>query len=284
VAFPGATTDRAAAAYVLVGAPLDVSATFRPGARFGPDRIRRFARGFDDYDHRTGGRFSDRAVHDAGDVPAWDDAAAYLDHLAAELRAIRLDDALALVLGGEHTVTWAGVRATAPDTLLAVDAHLDLRERFDDNPLSHACVLRRALDGGDGDHPTVDRLIVVGARTGSEAEWERAARPDVTVVPPESAAGWVERADPTGWGRTYLSVDVDGADPSVAPATGTPEPFGLAARTVRDVVRLAAPVTVAADAVEVTDDDGGRTAGLAAKLLREFVHAHAHADADAGDA
>ena len=65
MAFPGAGTDRADAAYVLVGAPLDVSTTFEPGTRFGPDRVRRYARSFEDYDPRTGQHFSDLDVHSA---------------------------------------------------------------------------------------------------------------------------------------------------------------------------------------------------------------------------
>lgn len=68
--FPGAATAREDADYVVVGAPLDVSTTFQPGTRFGPDRIRRFAETFDDYDRRTDRRFSECSVHDYGDVHA----------------------------------------------------------------------------------------------------------------------------------------------------------------------------------------------------------------------
>jgi len=73
----------------------------------------------------------------------------------------------------------------------------------------------------------------------------------------------------------YLSVDIDAADPSVAPGTGTMEPFGLSARQLRDVVRAVAPACVGFDVVEVNDRDDGQAAALAAKLLREFVFAHA---------
>ncbi|WP_144796466.1 agmatinase [Halorubrum depositum] len=276
--FPGATTDREAASYVVVGAPLDATTTFQPGTRFGPDRIRRFAETYDDYDRRTDSRFSALGVHDAGDVRPWDDVEAYLDHLAAELRSVALDDAVPLLVGGEHTVTYAGVEAVDPDVLVVCDAHLDLRDAYDGNPWSHACVTRRCLDDLG-----VDRAVIVGARTGSEAEWDRAAEADVEVVPPEEAREWLDGLsgdaadsdDPFAGESVYCSVDVDGLDPGFAPGTGTMEPFGLAPREARDLVRAVAPRADGFDVVEVNDRDDGQAAAVAGKLLREFVRTHA---------
>ena len=278
--FPGAVADRESADYYLVGAPLDVSTTFQPGTRFGPERIRRFARTYDDYDRRTDLFFSELGVHDAGDCRAWDDAREYLDYLGGSLIDAVRDDAVPLMLGGEHTVTAAGVRATDPDVLVTLDAHLDLRDAYDGNPWSHASVCRRALDGDpDGESlssvdGTADRLVVLGGRTGSPEEWERAEEQDVTVVPPEEVAEWEPEFDDE---NVYLSIDIDGADPSVAPGTGTMEPFGLSPREMRDAVRAVAPHAVGCDAVEVNDRDDGQAAALAGKLLKEFVYAHASA-------
>ena len=320
MSFPGARTDRDEAAYVLVGAPLDATTTFQPGTRFGPDRVRRFAETFDDYDRRTDAAFTDLGVHDAGDLHAWDDVPAYLAFLRGELSDAVDDGAVPLLLGGEHTVTAAGLGAVRPDVAVVVDAHLDLRDAYDGNPWSHACVLRRGLDGGpdwidanslDGDRggdeddsgagdrrdgdsngpgratgrstgadwpPSVDRLVVLGARTGSPEEWERADAPDVTVVPPEDVPEWTAAAADDGrfaGERVYLSVDVDGLDPAYAPGTGTMEPFGLAPREVRAVVRTVAPHAAGCDVVEVNDRDDGQAAAVAGKLLREFVYSHA---------
>ncbi len=266
--FPGAGADRDDADYVVVGAPLDVSTTFLPGARFGPERVRKFARTFDDYDRRTDSHFSDLGVHDHGDVRAWDDAAAYLDYLEGVCWDARDDGAVPLLVGGEHTVTVAGVRATDPDVVVCIDAHLDLRDDYDGNPLSHACTMRRSLE-------TADRLVVLGARTGSPEEYDRADRADVTVVPPGEVAEWTPADADLGGADVYLSVDVDGADPGFAPGTGTMEPFGLSPREMRRAVRAVAPHAVAADVVEVNDRDEGQTAALAGKLLRAFVYEHA---------
>ena len=269
--FPGATSDRDDADYVVVGAPLDVSTTFQPGTRFGPERVRRFARTYDDYDRRTGARFSELGVHDHGDVRAWDDAAEYLEYLEGVATDAVWDDALALLLGGEHTVTLAGVRAVDPDVFVCLDAHLDLRSEYDGNELSHATLTRHALD-------VADEAVILGARTGSEAEWERAAESDVTVVAPEDVADWSPNF---GDRSVYLSVDIDAADPGFAPGTGTMEPFGLAPREMRDAVQeVAATGAVEGfDVVEVNDRDDGQAAALGGKLLREFVFADAASEA-----
>src|SRR6056297_2440552 len=263
--FPGAVADRDAAEFVVVGAPLDVSTTFQPGTRFGPDRVRTFARTFDDFDARTGRHFSDLTVHDHGDVRAWDDAVEYLEYLEGVCTDVVWDDAVPLLLGGEHTVTVAGVRAVDPDVFVCLDAHLDLREEYAGNPLNHATVTRHAL-------AVADEAVVLGARTGSETEWQRAREDDVTVVAPEDVADW----EPDFGDRSvYLSVDIDAADPAYAPGTGTMEPFGLDPRTMHDVVRAVAPQASGFDVVEVNDRDDGQAAVLAAKLLRAFVFAHA---------
>lgn len=270
--FPGAG-ERAVsdARYAILGAPLEISASFYPGARFGPSRIRHFAEGFEDYDHRTDQRFTDLAVIDRGDVRPWQDAEEYLEFLGGELGDVVRAGAIPLLLGGEHTVSIAGVRATDPDVYVCVDAHLDLRASYDGDPWSHATAIHHV-------HEHVEEVILLGSRSGSRAEWERAtASPSITVIEPEEVEEWLqsEWAAHLGSRSAYLSLDIDGIDPGVAPATGTREPFGLRPRTVRSAIAAVGPEAVGFDVVEVTDRDEGQTATLAAKLLRDFVFTHA---------
>ncbi|WP_302081429.1 arginase family protein [Salinibaculum rarum] len=264
--FPGAVANRSEADYAVVGAPLDVSTTFQPGTRFGPRRVRHLANSFEDYDQHTGSHFTDLAVYDHGNIAPTDDTAEYLDFLGGALSDFTAGGAVPLLVGGEHTVTVAGVRALDPDVFVCLDAHLDLRESYAGNELSHATVTRHALD-------VADRAIILGARAGCEAEWARAEGADVTVVPPADVPSW----DPDFVGDAYLSVDIDAADPGFAPGTGTKEPFGLEPSTMHDVVRSVAPHSVGFDVVEVNDRDDGQAATLAAKLLRAFVYACADA-------
>ena len=263
--FPGAFANRSDADYAIIGAPLDISTTFQPGARFGPERVRRFARTFEDYDRRTDQHFSDLGVHDYGDIRAWDDAPEYLEFLSGTLTDFVRDSAIPILMGGEHTVTIAGIRAVEPDVYVCLDAHMDLYEDYDGNPYSHATVCRHALE-------VADEAILLGIRTGSEPEWNRAAEADVTVVPPEDVADWMPEFGVDE--SVYLSVDIDAADPGFAPGTGTMEPFGLEPREMRDVVWDVAPYADGFDLVEVNDRDDGQAAALGGKLLREFVYSH----------
>jgi agmatinase len=265
--FPGARAAREAARYAVVGAPLDISTTFRPGTRFGPRRVREAAEPFEDYDQHTGLRFTDLGVHDHGDIHPGDDAGEYLDFLRGALAEYRREGVVPLLVGGEHTVTVGAVRALDPDVYVCLDAHLDLRDSYAGNPLSHATVSSHVADHAD-------RLVVLGARSGSQPEWEQARDGEaVTVVPPAEVPDW----EPDFDGGVYLSVDIDAADPGFAPGTGTPEPFGLDPATMRSVVRAVAPRCVGFDVVEVNDRDDGQAATLGAKLLRAFVYAHAAA-------
>ncbi len=262
--FPGATSTVEDASYVVIGAPLDNTTTFYPGARFGPDRIRHYARHFDDYDHRTRRHFSDLGVADHGDIDAWDDTEGYLEYLRSIQSGYVLDEAIPLTLGGEHTVSLAGIQATEASTYVVIDAHLDLRDRYDGNRFNHATTTRRILEHAE-------EAIIIGARTGSQEEWERASQADVTVISPEEVGDW----HPSVEGDIYLSVDIDGVDPSGAPGTGTPEPFGLEPSTVHELVDGLAPSAIGFDIVEVNDRDDGQAATLAGKLLRRFVYANA---------
>ncbi len=265
MAFPGATAAPDAADYALVGAPLDATTSFQPGTRFGPRRVRTYAEPFEDYDADSGATFSECAVHDHGDVAPGDDVAEYLTYLEGVLRDHADAGRTPLTVGGEHTVTVAALRALEPDVYICLDAHLDLRSSYAGTEWSHATVTHHALD-------VANRVVVLGARSGSEAEYERAAeRADVTLVAPDAVADWQSDVD----GSHYLSVDIDAADPGYAPGTGTMAPGGIDPATMEHLVRALAPGAVGFDVVEVNDRDDGQAAALAAKLLRAFVYARA---------
>ena len=145
------------------------------------------------------------------------------------------------VLGGEHTIS-AGVvrglaRARGADDLVAVqiDAHADLRDEYEGSPYSHACAARRILE--------VCPLFQIGIRNISEAEerFRRQSGRVTTVFAEEAVEGteFLEELAQFVRGKTvYLTIDLDGLDPSIMPAVGTPEPGGLSWARTLDVVRM----------------------------------------------
>ncbi|MDH5297411.1 MAG: agmatinase [Desulfobulbaceae bacterium] len=134
---------------------------------------------------------------------------------------------LPVLLGGEHTVTVGAVAACArhyPDLhVVQVDAHLDLRDSYENDPLSHACVMRRL-------HDLALPFTQVGIRSFSKEEWQLVK--DNRWQPffmerIHREPDWIDQVCDEIRGPVYLTFDVDGLDPAVVPATGTPEPDGL---------------------------------------------------------
>lgn len=148
--------------------------------------------------------------------------------VAAAVKRILALGKLPVVLGGEHTVTWGVVRgyleAGERDFgVVQIDAHADLRDRYQGDPLSHASVMRRVVEAGIP-------LVQLGIRAYCEEEREARkahgvrAFDAVDLVPKGIDAVKLPAAFPP---KVFFTVDVDGIDPSVLPATGTPVPGGL---------------------------------------------------------
>jgi agmatinase len=148
--------------------------------------------------------------------------------IAAAVAKILALGKLPVVLGGEHTVTWgvvqgylqAGIRDFG---MVQIDAHADLRDAYEGDPLSHASVMRRIVEAGIP-------LVQLGIR--AFCEEEIAARKKHGVVAHDAVELVPRNIDhvelPAGFpSNVFFTVDVDGIDPSVLPATGTPVPGGL---------------------------------------------------------
>lgn len=220
--------DEASARAAIIPVPCEASVSWGQGTGLGPAAIMLASANMELYDE-----FLDQETYLEGIItrPAVDVRGSLEEVLgrvkaavAAELVAGRLP----AVLGGEHSVTlgalWAMVeRYGTGFTVLCLDAHLDLRQQYEDDPYSHACVMKRALDLG----LSVRHL---GSRSCSLEEAQlvksRGMRPmwaqDVHTDP-----AWLDRYLEGLEGPVYITLDVDGLDPAVMPATGTPEPGGL---------------------------------------------------------
>ena len=164
-----------------------------------------------------------------------------------------------------HPVVQAVHAAHGPLTILHFDAHPDLYDLFDGNPRSHASPFARIMEAG-----LARRLIQVGIRTLNNHCRAQAQRFGVEVVP---MADFTPTSVPILEGPVYISIDLDGIDPSEAPGVSHPEPGGLSVREVLAVLRRQTAPIVGADVVELNPrfDTNERTAIVAAKLVRELA-------------
>lgn len=256
------------AGVVLLGLPLDTTTTFRPGARFGPSAIREASIGLETYSPVLDAELAPGELCDLGDVAMpFGNAAASLRAIRAAAERVWQDHKFLVGLGGEHLATLPLVEAAAAAVpgleVVHLDAHADLRQDYLGERLSHASVMRRVAEVVGP-----ERIWQFGIRSGTREEFRLARHlfPDLDALA-KCLAAFAERP-------LYLSVDIDVADPAFAPGTGTPEPGGPTAREVLDAVRaVATERLVAMDVMEVSPglDPSGRTAILAAKLVREAV-------------
>ncbi|MFC1857627.1 agmatinase [Thermodesulfobacteriota bacterium] len=183
-----------------------------------------------------------------------------------------------LSLGGDHAVSLGPVKAAGriyPDLgVLQIDAHLDLRNEWNGSRYNHACVMRRITD--DYGIP----IIPVGIRSFSaeEADYvkKRELKPFYAHQIEPLETGWIRAVLDALPSRVYMSIDLDGLDPSVIPGTGTPEPGGL---SYRQLVKLIEAVgchrkVVAADITELTKIEGSQVSEFtAAKIATKiFVY------------
>lgn len=264
----------------LIGLPTDINSSFEPGAASAPAAIRAALwsdRG--NLSTECGLEIgADIDLADAGDLPLTDDDVAADDQMMHEAIS-QLGSGTPIFLGGDHAVTYPLVAALAarhgPVNILHFDAHPDLYADFEGNPRSHASPFARIMEGG---HAV--RLVQVGIRTLTRHCREQAERYGVQILP---MAGFDVAQVPVLDGPLYISVDLDGIDPSEAPGVAHPEPGGLRLREVLAAIHKQTAPIIGADIVELNParDVNDVTAILAAKLVREIA-ARIYTNAEGG--
>ncbi len=270
----------------ILGIGLDIGTSNRTGARFGPRQIRNESAMVRPYCMATGAApFDSFQVADVGDVALNSfDLLKSIDIIESFVDDILDHGAKPATLGGDHTITLPILRAIhkvhGPVAMVHVDAHADINDHQFGEKIAHGTIFRRAIEEGLIDPKN---MVQIGLRTtGYSAEdfdWSRDR--GVRVVTAEEC--WYkslaplmnEVRDMIGPDTpAYLSFDIDGLDPSVAPGTGTPEPGGLAASQGVEIIRGCWGLNlIGCDLVEVSPpyDTTGNTALLAANLVFEML-------------
>ena len=276
-----------AADFAILGAPFDAGTQYRAGARFGPRAIREASTLFS-FGHAGAYDFEDDATYLGPDVRIVDIGDADIIHtdtvqshanIEAGVRAILRAGAVPVTLGGDHSVTIpcvAAFEARGPIHVVQLDAHLDFVDVRHGVRFGHGNPMRRAAE-----RPFVSGLSQFGIRNVSSTAKEgydaaRAMGSDILsgrqfrALGPEGALARV----PEG-AQVYLTIDIDGFDPSIAPGTGTPSHGGfLYYEALEFLAGLAKRRRiVGVDLVEVAPDydRDGVTAILAAQLLLNLI-------------
>jgi len=177
-------------------------------------------------------------------------------------------------LGGEHSVSAGLVKAQAesskePITIVQIDAHSDLRNSYDGSKNNHACVARRFLE-----NENVEQVLQFGIRSISTEEIKF-----IRKNPDRVRTWFAEDMESDDWQdefisrisrkKVYLTIDVDGLDPSIIPATGTPEPGGLSWQKTIEIIKLLASSAelIGLDCVELAPVSGMHASEYAAAKL-----------------
>jgi arginase len=260
---------------VVLGIPWDANSSHLSGCAAGPAAIRAALHSGSGNDATEHGLSVVAELTDLGDLELqnaigdldanWADADVITDAIDAQIAAGNR----VISLGGDHAVTYPILRGVAKHhpqlTVVHIDAHPDMYDDFEGNPLSHASPFARALEDG-----CMQRLVQLGIRTATTHSYEQADRFGVQMI----GARQLDQFDASTLdGPIYLTVDLDGLDPAVAPGVSHHEPGGITVRELLDVIDALPGPIVGADIVELNPsrDLVDMTAMVGAKLLKEIA-------------
>ena len=269
-----------AARVLILPVPMEATVSWGGGTAGGPRAIIAASQQVELYDREHDREPAlDYGIHTLPALTLSSDPSEAVAEIAAAVADAAASGRLVVALGGEHTIS-AGVNhglldaLDTPLTVVQLDAHSDLRDTYEGTPFSHACVARRILED-----PRVEQVLQLGVRSidAEEVAFARASdgRVRVWYADDVHAGGWRDEFAARVRGRrVHLTIDVDGLDPAIVPATGTPEPDGLSWREALDIIRATATTGSIAglDCVELAPQPGLHHADFAvAKLLYKTI-------------
>jgi agmatinase len=262
------------AAVVILPVPVDRTTSYVGGTRNGPHEILQASSHMERWDGEL------RAdVHGVGiftlpemELP-FGEMSAVVDEIERVAYEVIARGKFLVALGGEHSITPPLVSAAARKhehlSLLQIDAHADMRDAYLGTVHSHACAMRRSLQFA--------KITQVGIRSLSTEEAAAIGHLNTTVfwdVDMRKDPKWIERVVESLGTNVYVSIDVDGMDPAIMPATGTPEPGGFSWAEITALLRAVAEhrTVVAADVVELSPLPGIVAPNfLCAKLIYKLL-------------
>lgn len=245
--------------WILCGVPYDSTCCGNAGARFGPDAIREASRQLEVFDCDLELDLTDIRVRDVGNINcSFGDPR--LTHKIIRKAGADLQQPF-IALGGEHTIAYPLVSVSRPEVAVVLDAHLDLRDEFLGEPLSHACTSRRLLELCD--------VSIYGYRECSREEFSFLREKTIPAYQP-----WhLKNASYPEGKRVHLSFDMDVLDPGIAPHVSNPVPRGISLDTAFSIIEkvITRNTITSIDICEVCSRYADRTAITAAHVLYKML-------------
>lgn len=271
-----APTPPAEAEIVVMPFCYEASASYGSGSGNGPLHILEASAQLEALDEETLVNWTERRIHTIAPLFPEGEPEAAVMAMKAAAETVFARGRFPLILGGDHAAAIGPIMAAAaayPNVgVLQIDAHLDLRETWNGSRWNHGCVMRRAMD--DLNLPAAQ--VGIRAIAAEEADFlqERRLRPFFAHDLSPCNDDWIGEVVCALPEHVYLSLDLDGLDPSVIPGTGTPEPGGLSYRQVVRLIRTigARKRVVGADITELVKIPGTQVSEYtAAKLAAKII-------------
>ena len=250
---PPKLSNLATARYAVLPVPYEGTVSYETGTFDGPRAIITASQQVEHFDEELRREFTSPGVATLPLVPPAVTPAEEMKRIRAAAAPVIESGKFLLTLGGEHSITAPIIELVqkkyGPISVLQLDAHADLRDSFRGTTYSHGSVMRRVL-------ATTQRLCQVGIRSYSAEEADQCPEQVANFITPQvirEDPRWIDRALALLTDKVYITIDIDGLDPAVAPGTGTPEPDGLSWHQALSLLRrvCAEREVVGADIVEV---------------------------------
>ena len=273
--FTGISSPYDRSRFAFFGVPYDRTCTYKPGSRFGPAAIRDVSANIELYSVRADCDLEQVPISDLGDVDTVEALSETLQRVSTVWGELVGDHKIPIMVGGEHSITRAPFDVIKGDVgLVSFDAHLDLRDEFLGEQLSHATFMRRIAE-----HIGSDNLMEVGVRAFTKAELDFCHKSGIALIYVKDIRKSLDdvvqkiRLFVSHFKQTYVTVDIDVLDPAFAPGVGNPEADGI---TTDELLTMVTNVldhnTIGFDLVEVCPPlDSGQTAAVAAKVIFETM-------------
>lgn len=256
---------------VLIPVPYDGTSTWVKGADKGPQAIIDASDSIETWDIETQSEVYLRGIHTDSAVLEKSSPEAMFKAVYQRVNKRLSDEKFIGILGGEHSVSCGSIKAHAEKyadlSVLQIDAHADLREEYHGSKFNHACVMRRAQEWCS--------LVQVGIRSVCKEEIEFIDNDAIFYAHQLwQNNDWIDSVIAKLSSNVYLTIDLDGLDPSILPSTGTPEPGGLSWWQLLTLIdRLTkAKKLVGFDVVELCPNPAEKSSDLlAAKLVYKIL-------------